>query len=86
MLINLHNTNTAKEQIDVLSILFELLEGFDANPKKLLVMTGDFNLFFESKLETQGGNPIFKKKALGKRIEFKETYDLCNIWMVRNKK
>ena len=50
MLINLHNANTPKEQIDVLSILFELLEEFDANPKKLLAMAGDFNLIFDSKL------------------------------------
>ena len=39
-------------------------------------MAGDFNLFFDSKLEAQGGNPTLKKKSLAKCIEFKETYDL----------
>ena len=40
-------------------------------------MAGDFNLFFNSKLEAQGGNPTLKKKSLAKLIEFKETCDLC---------
>ena len=45
-----------------------------------------FNLFFNSKLEAQSGNPTLKKKSLAKLIEFKETYDLCDIWRVRNTK
>ena len=49
-------------------------------------MTGDFNLFFNSKLEAQGRNPTLKNKSLAKLIEFKEIYDLCNIWRVRNTK
>ena len=60
ILINLFNANIENEQIDVLSSLFELLEEFDISPKKQLVMTGDFNLFFISKLEAQGGNPTLK--------------------------
>ena len=32
ILINLYNAHTEKEQIDVLSNLFQLLEDFDTNP------------------------------------------------------
>ena len=42
-------------------------------------MTGDFNLFFNSKLDTQGGNRTLKTKSLAKLTEFKETYELCDI-------
>ena len=49
-------------------------------------MAGDFNLFFDSKLDAQGGNPTIKKKSLAKLIELKENYDLCDIWRVRNTK
>ena len=49
-------------------------------------MAGDFNLFFNSKLEAQGENPILKKKSSAKLIEFKEIYDLCDILRVRNAK
>ena len=53
ILINLYNANTENEQINVLS-----------SPIKQLVMTGNFNLFFNSELEAQGGNPIVKIKNL----------------------
>ena len=49
-------------------------------------MWRDFNLLFNSKLDAQGGNPTMKKKSLAKLIELKESYDLCNIWRIRNKK
>ena len=60
--MNLYNANTEKKQIDVLSILFKLLKKFVRNPPKQLVMEGDFNLFFDSKLDAHGGNPTFNKK------------------------
>ena len=47
-------------------------------------MAGDFNLFVDSKLDAQGGNPVIKKKSLAKLIDLKESYDLCDIWRVRN--
>ena len=59
--------------------LFELLEEFDISLTKQLVMAGYFNLFFDSKLEAQGGNPTLIKKSLTKLIEFKETYALCDM-------
>ena len=49
-------------------------------------MAGDFNLLFDSKLDAQGGNPTMKTKSLAKLIELKESYDLCDIWRVRNMK
>lgn len=39
-------------------------------------MSGDFNLFFDSKLYAKGGNPTLKEKSLAKLFELKETYDL----------
>ena len=86
ILINLYNANTENEQIHVLSSLFELLTKCDISLTKQLVVAGDFNLFFNSKLEAQGGNPTQKKNSLAELIEFKGTYDLCDIWRVRNTK
>ena len=80
ILINLYNTNTEKEQIIVFSNMFVLLKKFDTNKKNpQIIMAGDFNLLFDSKLDAQGGNPTVKKKSLAKLIELKESYDLCNI-------
>ena len=52
--------------------------------KKGIVFGGDFNLFFEAKLEAQGGNPILKKKSWAKLIQIKEKFDLYDIWRIRN--
>ena len=84
ILINLYSAKTAKEQIDVLSNLLKLLEEFDTNKNTQLIMAWNFNLFFDSKLDKQSGNPTLKKKSLAKLIEFKETYELCDICRVRN--
>ena len=77
ILINLYNAYTEKEQINVFSNMFALLKEFDINPKKQIIMTGDFNLLFDSKLNAQGGNPTMKKKPLATLIEIKESYVLC---------
>ena len=42
-------------------------------------MAGDFNLFFDSKLDAKGGNPTLKKKSLVELLEFKETYELYEM-------
>ena len=83
ILLNFYNTNTEKEQIDVSNNMFVLLEKFDKNPEKHLIT---FNLFFDSKLDAQGGNPLIKKKSLAKLIDLKKNYDLCDIWRERTTK
>ena len=51
-----------------------------------VIFGGDFNLFFNSKLEASGGNPSFKHHSVGKLIELKEKYNLNDIWRIRNPK
>ena len=63
-MINLCNANTEKEQSEVLNNLFALLKTFDINPNKHIIMAEDFNLFFNSNLDTAGGNPTLKMKSL----------------------
>ena len=46
-------------------------------------MAGDFNLLFDSKFYAQGGNPTLKKKCSAKLINFKEFYELFDIWGVK---
>ena len=73
VLIHLYNANTEIQQIDVLNNMFVLLEKFDTNLKKQIIMAGCFDLLFDSKLDPQGGNPTIKNKCLAKLI------DLCEI-------
>ena len=60
-----------KEQLEVQSNLFALLKTFDIDPNKHIIMAGDFNLFFNSKLDAAGENPTLKRKSLAKLIELK---------------
>ena len=85
-MVNSYDANTENEQIDVLRSLFELLEEFDTNPTKQIVMAGDFNLLFNSKLHAQYGNPTLKMKSLAKLTAFKDTDIWSDIWRVRNTK
>ena len=66
--------------------MFALLEKFDTNLKKQLIMARDFNLDFDSRLYAKCGNPTTKKKSFAKLIELKENYDLCDIRRVRDTK
>ena len=50
---------------------------------KQIVFGGDFNLIFDCKLETNGGNPVLKKKSLAKSTEINKSLNLCDIWRIR---
>ena len=44
--------------------------------KKNIISAGDFNLFFDQKLESAGENSILKKLAVSKLIKLKESLNL----------
>ena len=80
----MYNVNTETEQVSVLNNLSSLLEKFDVTLEKNLIFAGDFNLFLNSKFDAKGGKLAIKKNSLAKRIQLKESYDLCDIWRIRN--
>lgn len=84
MLINLYHANTENEQLSPLSDLTNILEKINDINNKSYVFGGDLNLFFEARLEAQGGNPVMRKKSLAKPIQIKEKFYLCDIWRIRN--
>ena len=63
-----------------------VLKNFTKQTNKHIIMAGDFNLFFNSKLDAAGGNPTLKRKSLAKLTKLKVTYDLYDIWRIRNAK
>ena len=58
----------------------------DTYAKYQLIMAGDFHLLFDSKLYAQYGNPTLNKQCSAKLIDFKEIYELFDIWRVRNRR
>ena len=60
LFVKLCNANTEKEQLDTLTKLSEMLNSIPNIINKNLILGGDFNVFFNTSFETQGGNPILK--------------------------
>ena len=86
VLINLYNPNTENEQIEVLNTLLTMMKTININENTNLLLAGDFNVFFNTNLECSGINPSFKQKSVAKVIEIIETFNLCDVWRIRNPK
>ena len=66
VIINIYNCNTESQQLLTLTELHKILQNFDDIGTKNIIIRGDFNFHFNSKLEAKGGKPTLKKKSLGK--------------------
>ena len=51
-----------------------------------MILAGDFNIFFDTSLDSYEGKPTLKKKSKAKFIEHKAKFDLCHIWRIINPK
>ena len=61
ILLNLYNPNSETEQLQTLNDVDLLLSDFSLDNTKTIVFAGDFNLFFNQKIEATEGNPPFYK-------------------------
>ena len=61
VLVDIYNANTEVEQVQVLSKLSELMKNINFSKENRIVLAGDLNVFFDTKLETKGGKPSLKK-------------------------
>ena len=80
LLINLYNGNTEPEQLKILESLSKVLKDFQDISEKSIIFAGDFNLFFDQKLESAGGNPILKKLTVSRLIKLKKSSLTCVIY------
>ena len=80
IVINIYNSNTESEQLK--TILQNMLDDIEISNKQI-VLGVDFNLIFDCKLQTNGRNPILKKKSLAKLIKINESLNLCDIWRIQ---
>jgi exonuclease III len=85
ILVNFYNENEEVNQLKLFEKLELSLKKFDDINQKEIVLSGDFNFIFDVQLDAVGGNPKLKKNSIARFIKLKETYDLVDIWRVRNK-
>ena len=84
ILLNLYNPNSETEQLQTLSNVDLLLSDSSLDDTKIIVFAGDFNLVFNQKIESTGGNAVLNKKPISKVLQITEKYDFIDIWKVRN--
>ena len=84
VLINIYNCNTESQQLLTLTELHKILQNVDDIGNKNIIIGEDFNFHFNSKLEAKGGKPTLKKISVWKMIELIESFELCDIWRIRN--
>ena len=82
VLINIYNCNTEPRQLLTLTELHRKLQNVDDIGNKNIIIGGNFNFHFNSKLEAKEGNLTLKKKSVGKIIEIIEGFELCDIWKI----
>ena len=70
------------KQLKTLQNLSVLLENFDSFCSNNVII----NLFFSKKLESKRGEPYLKKYSVSDIIKILETFDLSDIWRIRNPK
>ena len=86
-LINFYNGHTESEQINTICELNQLLDDCYLDSTEKVVLTGDFNLFFDTSLEALealGGNPTLKNISISKVLELIAQHNLIDIWRIRN--
>ena len=86
ILINIYNANTESEQLSTLTQLNDMLINVKNIKNKNIILGGNFNMHFDSKLEAKGRKPVLKKQSIVKMVELLENFDLCDIWRIRNLK
>ena len=79
VLVDIDNPKTEIEQVATRHDFDKMLETIKDLYGKHTVLAGDFNLFFDTSLDSYGSKPTLKRKSIAKFIELKEKFDLCDI-------
>ena len=75
-----------EQQHETLHELETILLIFDANEYNHIIFSGDFNIFFNASMKTTGMNVKLKTRTVGKFLEWKDKFYLCDIWRIKHPK
>ena len=82
-MINYYAPNVEGAQITVLSEINDITNNLVLEEDTTILWGGDFNSFFDVKLDADGGSPQLKEKSICKLITMMSQFDLCDIFRVR---
>ena len=84
ILANYYASSVESEQLEVLGELAHIFNQLQTSENTTFIWGGDFNLFFDVNLDTEGGSPKLKIKSLSKLLSMMSENDLCHIYRIRN--
>ena len=84
ILINYYAPNEEGQQVLILTEIRDILQKIELEKDIQLIWGGDFNCFFDCKLDADGGNPKLKVQSIAKLVSMMSENDLCDIFRVRN--
>ena len=84
ILINYYAPNEEGQQVQILTEISDILAKMELEEDTQLIWGGDFNSFFDCKLDVDGGNPKLKIQSITKLVSIMSENDLCDIFRVRN--
>ena len=64
-------------------MLASKLDNLNFDPSCKIIFGGDFNLIFDTSLDSSGGNPVLKKRSLAKLMKIMQNLDVNDIFRVR---
>lgn len=83
LLVNIYAPNNMSEQCTFFSNMLAVLDEHNFSSGSQLIFGGDFNVHLDAELDNSGGR-IEKKSSVKNIEEIKFSYDLIDIWRVRN--
>ena len=84
ILINYYAPNEEGQQVQILTEISDILAEMELEEDTQLIWGGDFNSFFDCKLDADGGNPKLKIQSITKLVSIMSENYLCDIFRVRN--
>ena len=83
-LINYYAPNEEGQQVLILTEIRDILQKIELEKAAQLIWGGNFNCFFDCKLDADRGNPKLKVQSIAKLVSMMSENDLCDIFRVRN--
>ena len=82
--VNCYAPNTETGQIKTFQDVANRLNDLDADPECNYIFGGDWNLIFETTMDSMGGSPKLKEKSIFHLQSIMSDYELVNIYRLKS--
>ena len=84
VIVNYYIPNDEPSQVETLAKIDRHIRSLELEDHTTFLFGGNFNMYFDTKLDADGGNPKLKVNSLTQIKVILEENDLCDIFRVQN--